>query len=330
MATAVDPFSNLNPKPKPLKDVQKIVSDRLFPQVWSPSLGPEERYRFFRDYLGVQIQNEAEVPIVGVGIGGSEQNPVLEFLSTMPKKADVARLLGKLGLPEVLFRVTECSLPGASARPAKGGDEIGHPAGDVGTLGCLVEDQSGQKFILSCNHVIAALNSGKRCIDETWEPGRSRNRIGFLHDFKGITFGGHIGNVIDAAISKPNPATDVEKGIRTLGAINGLLDPVPLETKVRKSGKESKVTDGFVCIRDLSVLIRFSNKQKALFEKQLCVTGTQNVGRFAKNGDSGAVIVDGENNVAGLLFAVDGAIDLTYVNPISKVLGYFGVKLCQG
>ncbi len=313
---------------RPLNEVQKIVADRLFPQVWSPKVDSYERYKFFREYLGIRIQDEENVPIVGVGIGGTETNPVLEFLSTFPKDTDVEMLLGKLNLPSVRSHVTECTLPATCARPSMGGDEIGHPVGDVGTFGCLVEDDSGQQFILSCNHVIADLNGGRRCVDETWEPGRSRQRIGVLHDFKGITFGGSIGNVIDAAISKPDPATDVVKGIRGLGPINGLLDPVPLETKVRKVGKETNLTDGMVFIRDLSFLVRFQNKQRALFEKQIAITSTKAGTTFAKNGDSGSVILDESNNAAGLLFAVDTPKDLTYANPISMVLGYFRVKVC--
>jgi len=311
-----------------LQAVQKSVCHALFTEAWSPSVPPKERSNIFRDYLGVQIQDDEEVPIVGVGISGTEEDPVLEFLSTTAN-ADVEMLLRRLKMPAVPCQVTRCSFPKASLRPAKGGDEIGHPLGNTGTLGCLVENDSGEPFILSCNHVIASLNDGKRHVDETWEPGRNGKRIGILHDFKEITFGVSGSNVIDAAISKPDPAQDVEKGIRSLGAIHGRRDSTPLQTAVHKYGKTTKATDGRVFLKDLSVIIGFENKKIARFEGQLGITSTQD-GVFAVGGDSGSIIVDDGNNVVGLLFATAQPHGLTFANPISEVLNYFRVNLCHG
>jgi len=301
----------------------------MFTEAWSPSIDRDERYKIFRDYLGVHIGNEDEVPIVGVGIGGSAWSPALEILAPNPEKIDVNMLLRKMKCL-VPYQATECTLPKACARPAKGGDEIGHPIGHVGTLGCLVEDDSGQRFILSCNHVIAGLNDGKRSFDETWEPGHKGKRIGILHDFKEIEFGGSVKNVIDAALSKPDPAKDVEQGIHSLGAVDGPLERVGLGTKVHKYGKETGVTHGRVFLTDLSVLIEFGNQQKARFEMQLGITSAHENDKFAATGDSGAVIVDNNNKVVGLLCGVAEANDVAFTNPISEVLGHFKVKLCRG
>src|SRR5260370_38943248 len=103
---------------RPLNEVQKIVADRLFPQVWSPKVDSYERYKFFREYLGIRIQDEENVPIVGVGIGGTETNPVLEFLSTFPKDTDVEMLLRNLNLPSVSPHVPETTLPATCAIPS--------------------------------------------------------------------------------------------------------------------------------------------------------------------------------------------------------------------
>lgn len=313
---------------RPLNEVQKILSDCLLARLWSPDVDWFQRYNYLREYLGIDVQDEEAVPIIGVGVGGTENEPCIDILSNFPSVPDMDRLFEKLNLAPVPYRVTSSTLPNSCGRPAKGGDELGHPVGDVGTMGCLVEDGFGQQFILSCNHVIANLNAGRRCIDETWEPGRSNKRIGVLHDFKSITFGGSTGNVIDAAISKADQANDVNSGIRQLGHLNGVLDPVPLETDVRKVGKQTSLTHGTVNIKDLSVIVRFQNKQKALFEKQIAVTGTGVGHPFAAGGDSGSLIVDNNNQAVALLFATDAANNLTYGNPISMVLGYFGVKLC--
>jgi hypothetical protein len=308
---------------------QKIVADKLLREPWSVGLDPEHRFKLFDYYLGFPIQKEEHAPVVGVGLSRHEGgNLWLQLLSTVaPESLDVHSMFRKLELSPVPFAVTQCGFPFACGRPAKGGASIGHQNGEVGTLGCLVENSLGERFILSCNHVIAALNTGKRCVDETWEPASSGKRIGLLDDFGSITFGGSAANVIDAALSRPDSASDAVAGIEKLGGISGILDPAPFEAKVRKNGMQTGVTEGAISIRDLAILVKFSNSQKALFEKQIGIIGLQEKKRFAEQGDSGSIIVDEDNRAVGLLFATSAGVDIAYANPISKVLSYFDVQL---
>jgi len=63
------------------------------------------------------------------------------------------------GTPIVVMETGEARFCG---RPAVGGDSLGRETGDTGTLGCLVANAAGERFILSCAHVIAATDKGRR------------------------------------------------------------------------------------------------------------------------------------------------------------------------
>lgn len=249
---------------------QKVVADKLLREPWSAGMKPEDRFKFFNHYLGFPIRQEEESPVVGVGLAGDrEGNLRLQLFSTVAAETlDVHSMFKKLELASVPVAVTQCGFPFACARPVSGGASIGHQNGDAGTFGCLVENEMGERFILSCNHVVAALNAGKRCVDETWEPASSRKRIGLLDDFSSIAFGSAAANIIDAALCRPDSSSDTEAGIEHLGGLNGILEPASFETRVRKNGVHTGITEGVVGIRDLSLLVKFANGRKALFEKQ--------------------------------------------------------------
>jgi hypothetical protein len=82
-----------------------------------------------------------------------------------------------------------------------------------------------------------------------------------------------------------------------------------------------------VSIQKLSILMPYTSIQKALFEQQMGIIGTQ-TNDFASGGDSGAIVLNDHHQAVGLLFGMDGGIDLAYVNPINLVIGRFGVSIC--
>lgn len=89
--------------------------------------------------------------------------------------------------------VIKALVPTDKHRPAPGGVSIGHKNITAGTLGCLVEDTSGETFILSNNHVLANSNNGQ-VGDSIYQPGphdggTEADRIGSLVDFVEVNFG---------------------------------------------------------------------------------------------------------------------------------------------
>jgi len=79
-------------------------------------------------------------------------------------------------------------------RPALGGCSIGHYQSTAGTLGCIVKDVLGKKYILSNNHVLANENNAL-VGDAILQPGpydggkNPADQIGILHKFVPINFG---------------------------------------------------------------------------------------------------------------------------------------------
>lgn len=270
-------------------------------------------------------------PLVGVGIGGTESEPTIAFLRDKSHPTfDYIQLAGSLGFAGLNVEEIPAGRARASARPAEGGESLGHSCGDSGTFGCLVEDGSGDRFLLSCNHVIANLNRGKKGSDEVWQPGKigggsAKSRIGLLHDFAHITIGGSTGNRIDAALCKPDRSTDVSATVKNIGALTGSA-AATLGASVRKSGATTGLTHGKVRLKSLSVIVDYANASQALFDGQLAVIGTGS-GTFSDLGDSGSVVVGDGDAVVGLVISSLAGVDLTIANPVGEVLAHFNVSI---
>jgi hypothetical protein len=213
-----------------------------------------------------------------------------------------------------------------------------------GTLGCLVVDANGEKYILSNNHVLAQTNQGAK--DEfIVQPGLidsgcqeiELNAVAELTTFIPINFS--IGeNTVDAAIAMVEPGE-----VRGDGSINciGLISSEPLPqaelsvgkrtgTLVQKSGRTSGLTSGRVGAQYATLWVYYTvtcgvGSQRALFVDQIRVDGAN----FSKGGDSGSLIVTkpqtGCPQPVGLLFAGGG--NQTFANPIEDVLGAFNVAI---
>ena len=286
--------------------------------------------------ISVAEKEGKEYPIVGFGYSMKGEELILECLISIEsidvEVGAIQSLLEVVGknVPKINVRKTGRIIP--AARPAKGGDSLSLDSNPpTGTFGCLVKNEQNEKFILSCNHVMANLNSATRGTDVVWQPGyddggKSSDKIGTLSDFKDIQFGAISGNDIDAAICKPDDETDVESGLRKCGALKGIVSNPDFNIRVRKEGWMTGRTDGELHIKNLSVIVEYDGGQKALFDGQMAIIGST-AADFSKQGDSGSVIIDEDNKVIGLLFATASGIDLTYVNPIEAVLGHFGMKI---
>ena len=239
-------------------------------------------------------------------------------------------------------------------RPAPGGVSIGHYSITAGTLGCLVE-KDGLVYILSNNHVLANSNDAKLG-DAVLQPGPHDggtldDRIAELYDFVpvrcaldaecpvsgAVTRGlnavaGALGsrvrflaarvsedtNLVDAAIAKPSKDGDVAAEVLEIGRLTGSASG-ELGVAVRKSGRTTELTAGEITQVDVTCQVQYGLGQIAVFEDQLMA------GPMSEGGDSGSVVVNGSNQVVGLLFA--GSAQVTIMNRIEHVLDAFGVLI---
>jgi hypothetical protein len=215
------------------------------------------------------------------------------------------------------------------ARPAQGGESVSFTDHLTGTISCEVRT-GGQRFLLSCCHILGDSPSPQIGKDAIWQPGyddggTAKDEIGKLYGFKPIDFSGSA-NLFDAALCKPKDPPDIQPGIRSIGSVLGTNLSPAFGTTVRKFGRKTKLRTGAVRIKKLSVLITF-NQGNALFDNQYGVIGTVVGKNFAELGDSGSLVVDDKTAAIGLAFAVASGTDLTYVNPIEPIINHFNITI---
>jgi hypothetical protein len=221
-----------------------------------------------------------------------------------------------------------------------------------GTLGALVQDSQGSRFILSNNHVLAESDQG-HVGDTIDQPGlidgacTPLDRPGSVVDPVGtlkyvVPLASRETNV-DAALALAAPgAVDPSGAILGLGApgTDGQLSAAPpmagtgekltasnLAMDVAKSGRTTGLTCSNIDAVALTVKIDYY-KDCAETEPYTTKTYTNQIGisgsHFTDSGDSGALVLDAANSQAiGLYFAggTDGdGHGLSVANPIGDVL----------
>jgi len=211
-----------------------------------------------------------------------------------------------------------------------------------GTLGALVEDAAGIRYILSNTHVFAgdSVDGGNgltaQAGDPINQPGNvdvncqdiGGDYVATLSDWIPLVAGG--ATVVDAAIAQVIPGmVDPAGSILEIGPISS--DPVAafLNQPVKKSGRTSGLTEAKVTGLDATVSVEYSdecagNAFVTTFTGQILVSP----GKFLKPGDSGSLMVenvDTNPRPVGLLYA--GSRRVAIANPIDDVLAALGVSL---
>jgi hypothetical protein len=220
-----------------------------------------------------------------------------------------------------------------------------------GTLGALVKDAAGQKFILSNNHVFAESDQAKigdvidqpglmdgACIPLS-DASTRLHAVGRLRAY--LPLSAHSTNV-DAALASIDPGAINSSGaILELGPLHdGILTPAPpmagtgealapgnFDMPVVKSGRTTGLTCSHISAVDLAVKVNYYKDcaetqpyESKIFHGQIAIEGAD----FTDSGDSGALVLDARNAEGiGMYFAggTNGDGDaLSLVNPIHDVL----------
>lgn len=216
--------------------------------------------------------------------------------------------------------------------PLQGGISIG-PDRSIngyvyaGTLGCPVRDrQSGEDRLLSNFHVMA-VDNGWKVGDAMDQPslvdgGSSSDQVGTLAK---AVLSEHIDGALSTVKGRDAVCTIVDIGDIKGTATAALNDPV------RKRGRTTLLTYGFVDAVNGTVKIDYGDGigTKTLVNQIGIRPDTKHNPMFSDHGDSGSVVVDGNNNIIGLLFA--GSEDgYTYINVIEEVLNELNIEICTG
>ncbi|HEY2418868.1 MAG TPA: hypothetical protein VGH84_13175, partial [Steroidobacteraceae bacterium] len=231
-----------------------------------------------------------------------------------------------------------------------------------GTLGALVQDNSGKQYLLSNNHVLA--RSDHAAVgDAIVQPGLIDNNCTPSGEGPGTVPVGALATWLplkspqtnaDAALAQVASRTvDATGAILELGGrqADGTLAPAPpgisstggkgesagLQMKVAKSGRTTGLTCGSISAVSLDVSVDYYRDcaetrpyLTKLFTNQVAMSGD----RFSDAGDSGALVVDASNaEPVGLFFA--GGTDAAGVgqgvaNPAPDVLSELAAQAGGG
>lgn len=130
---------------------------------------------------------------------------------------------------------------------------------------------------------------------------------------------------MDAATAKPLSGIALTTSIPMIGVVSGTNISPAFNISVEKYGDITGHTTGDLTVKSLSVLVNYGSAS-ALFIDQYGVIGHYGV-PFAKDGDSGSLVVDSTSKEAlGLLFAISGTGEFALVNPIDPIAMRFGLS----
>jgi len=221
-----------------------------------------------------------------------------------------------------------------------------------GTLGALLQDTSGNQYVLSNNHVLARSDQSfagetiiqPGLIDNGCTPygyGPGTTAVATLTGYPAMN---SAATNVDAAIARVTPgAVDAKGNILELGAkqADGTLAAAPpgvsssggkgeapqLGMMVAKSGRTTGLTCAAVSAVNVDVVVDYytdcaetAHAFTKTFTNQAIISGTS----FSDAGDSGALLVDATNaEPVGLFFAGatdENGVEQAIASPISEVL----------
>ncbi|HEX5735992.1 MAG TPA: hypothetical protein VF131_24405 [Blastocatellia bacterium] len=191
-----------------------------------------------------------------------------------------------------------------------------------GTLGALVTDNQGVRYVLSNNHVVGLSGSASAGQDIS-QPGLIDNGCQVHTVVADFTAAPPLNSNVDAAIAQLRPGLMDGTGfIEDIGTISSAVRVPSVGLAVQKSGRTTGHTTGSISSINTTVSVRYSkscgsnNGPVFTFTNQVVINSSS----FSAGGDSGSLIVSNDNckQPVALLFA--GSSSSTIGNPISLVL----------
>jgi hypothetical protein len=302
------------------------------PNVIGLSVGARQRRGALEREIGIKVYVTRKVP--------------LDMLAPEARIPEFVEHEGR----RVPVDVEESTIPTSTIytarnRPLRGGSSISPVFGGAGTLGCCVTLDDKQTYILSCNHIIAfcdGLVPGSRILQPALEDGGvpPTDEIASLHSAVPLDFGTTTVNIfgasiqvqnpnyVDCALARvdPNAFTNGDRRVHWLGfpslgprpTAGTLFDLFwPLGRRVHLMGRTSEYMVGYVESVWEDRIVTF----KTLFgPKKIRFVAQMRISVPARDGDSGALVLDADSNVPiGLLW---GGNNDTFglATPIDRVL----------
>lgn len=198
-----------------------------------------------------------------------------------------------------------------------------------GTLGALVQDTQGIKYILSNNHVLG-LAGAATVGDDISQPGLIDNNCAVSTVVADFTVAPALSSGVDCAIAQLRTGLMDGTGfIEDIGTISSVVQAPSVGLSVTKSGRTTGNTTGSISSINTTVSVRYSkscgsnNGPTFTFTNQVVI----NSSTFSAGGDSGSLIVSNNSchQPVALLFA--GSSTSTIGNPVGLVLTRLSASL---
>jgi hypothetical protein len=216
-------------------------------------------------------------------------------------------------------------------RPLVIGCSVAHVTSTAGTLGLIAQHTKTNRAVLVSNSHVFAHAGTANIGDGITQPGRvdgGTTPVGSLMDFVPLKPNGS--NQVDAAIVLPDAAIELRPneipglGIYTIADAD-VLQP---NLSVSKLGRTSGLTRGIVTAVEIDNIVMDSEVGSVTFDDQIEIKGVDRA--FSQAGDSGSLVVSGQNQAIGMLFCgnefANGGLGVTYANPLPKVMNAFNLK----
>jgi hypothetical protein len=223
--------------------------------------------------------------------------------------------------------------------PMRLGCSVGHQAGGVGTVGCFVKDLDDDAICILTNRHVLQNATAELPNGQVFQPGGAAGRpIAVLKEWKDLEFGPQGRNQVDCAIATIATGFidfDPRQVCDNVGAViapdlSKIAAAASLNETVSKVGQATRFTKGAVIDTDVMNLKVIYDGQSAMFDHQIAVTGLGNKA-FARSGDSGSLVLNGQHEPVGLLFAASAGggngKGIAYANPIKTVLELMRVEI---
>lgn len=255
--------------------------------------------------IGLMLHTQQDVFIDPTSAGTSRMGPGARLLMD-PRWSWLKRLWFSLQ------RSFSWLLPSPQRQPTGfpgPGDRIINSRGIPGTLGCIAYSaDSGEPVFLSAYHVLHGENAEKH--ESVWSP---RQGDADCLAYLGKSLGGKIGVVahqggqtfIDCALVGLNspPEEVFSRGDKTsIPAITGMAEAA-LGLRVKKLGHATRCTEGIIRSLAYSQACRVNGDIHQAIN-QILIGSAVAGARFCEKGDSGAVVLNDDGGIVGLLWGV--------------------------
>lgn len=222
-------------------------------------------------------------------------------------------------------------------RPVRGGTQVKKPSGGAGTLGCIC-DVTGDptRVIALSNHHIFYGVSEAHSPREVGQPNGDDSSSQSCNDIVGTIIDSQLDQDVDIALIRLRASTQYLAEVQGVGRVVGQGPRPAMNDQVKKRGKRSQLTGGFV--DDPSVDVDVPDPVTGTFRHRRLIRIEPNPDPanpgptdFQIEGDSGAALLDSSDRVIGVMFLGGRGIRLGWAMPIETIINKFnGVPIAPG